>query len=55
LPKLKELIPSYGVSLIDDADFTRKIRAETARVLKVDDVNSAHKATPSPVRAAVGN
>ena len=39
----------------DDADCTRKIRTETARALKVDDVNSAHKATPSPVRAAVAN
>ena len=40
LPKLKEMIPSYGISLIDDADFTRKIRTETARVLQIDDVNS---------------
>ena len=40
LPKLKEIIPSYGISLIDDASFTRKIRAETAGVLKIEDVNS---------------
>ena len=40
LPKLKELIPSYGISLIDDASFTRTIRTETARVLKIEDVNS---------------
>jgi malate dehydrogenase (quinone) len=40
LPKLKEIIPSYGISLIDDAGFTRKIRTETARVLKIEDVNS---------------
>jgi malate dehydrogenase (quinone) len=32
LPKLKEIIPSYGESLIDDADLCRRIRAETARV-----------------------
>jgi malate dehydrogenase (quinone) len=41
LPKLKEMIPSYGISLIDDADFTRKIRTETARALKIEDVNAA--------------
>jgi malate dehydrogenase (quinone) len=41
LPKLKEMIPSYGISLIDDADLTRKIRAETARALKIENVNSA--------------
>ena len=38
LPKLKEIIPSYGVSLIEDADFCRRIRAETAAVLKVENV-----------------
>ncbi len=40
LPKLKEIIPSYGISLINDASFTRKIRTETAGVLKTEDVNS---------------
>jgi malate dehydrogenase (quinone) len=38
LPKLKEIVPSYGVSLIDDADLTRKIRAETAAALKLENV-----------------
>jgi len=47
LPKLKKMIPSYGISLIDDADFTRNIRSETARVLKIEDVNAAH----APVQA----
>jgi malate dehydrogenase (quinone) len=41
LPKLKEMIPSYGISLIDDADFTRDIRSKTARALKIEDVNAA--------------
>jgi malate dehydrogenase (quinone) len=40
LPKLKEMIPSYGISLIEDAAFTRKIRTETARALKIEDANS---------------
>jgi malate dehydrogenase (quinone) len=38
LPKLKEIIPSYGVSLIEDADLCHSLRAETARVLKVEDI-----------------
>jgi malate dehydrogenase (quinone) len=38
LPKLKEIIPSYGVSLIDDADLLRQVRAETAAVLKVENL-----------------
>jgi malate dehydrogenase (quinone) len=38
LPKLKEIIPSYGISLIDDADFLRRIRADTAAVLKVENI-----------------
>ena len=38
LPKLREMIPSYGVSLIDDANLTRRIRAETAAVLKLENV-----------------
>ena len=36
LPKLKEIIPSYGVSLIDDAVMTQNVRAETARTLKIE-------------------
>ena len=38
LPKLKEIIPSYGVSLIEDAAFCRRIRADTAAVLKVENI-----------------
>jgi malate dehydrogenase (quinone) len=33
LPKLKEMIPSYGVSLIEDAALCDRVRAETAAVL----------------------
>jgi malate dehydrogenase (quinone) len=51
LPKLQEMIPSYGISLIDDADLTRKIRAETARALKIEDVNSAPVQTEGGVAA----
>jgi malate dehydrogenase (quinone) len=38
LPKLKQIIPSYGISLIDDADFCRRIRATTAEALKIDNI-----------------
>jgi malate dehydrogenase (quinone) len=33
LPKLKEMIPSYGESLIENAELCRRVRAETAAVL----------------------
>jgi malate dehydrogenase (quinone) len=38
LPKLKEIIPSYGVSLIKDAALTRQVRADTATVLHLENV-----------------
>jgi malate dehydrogenase (quinone) len=38
LPKLKEIIPSYGQSLIENADLTRRVRAETAAVLKLENI-----------------
>jgi malate dehydrogenase (quinone) len=49
LPKLKEMIPSYGISLIDDADFLRRIRADTAAVLKVENIEPS--STPSMRKA----
>jgi malate dehydrogenase (quinone) len=33
LPKLKAMIPSYGESLIENAELSRRVRAETASVL----------------------
>jgi malate dehydrogenase (quinone) len=38
LPKLKAIIPSYGVSLIEDAALCRQVRAETASVLQTENV-----------------
>jgi malate dehydrogenase (quinone) len=38
LSKLGEIIPSYGVNLIEDAAFTRRVRAETAKVLEIENV-----------------
>ncbi len=38
LPKLKEMIPSYGESLIENAELCRRVRAETAAVLHLENV-----------------
>jgi malate dehydrogenase (quinone) len=38
LPKLAEIIPSYGVSLIEDAELCGKLRADTASVLKIENI-----------------
>lgn len=38
LPKLQQIIPSYGVSLIKDGDLCRQVRADTAAVLKLENV-----------------
>ena len=36
--KLKELIPSYGQSLIENAALCRQVRAETAAVLNINNI-----------------
>jgi malate dehydrogenase (quinone) len=51
LPKLKELIPSYGVSLIDDTELLGRVRAETAQVLKVENIDLAALARTAPPSA----
>ena len=38
LPKLKEIIPTYGIDLAQDADACRKARADTAAALKVENI-----------------
>jgi malate dehydrogenase (quinone) len=38
LPKLKQIIPTYGIDLTLDAAATRKTRAETAPILKVENI-----------------
>jgi len=35
--KLREMIPSFGKSLIEDGDLCLSIREETSKVLKLDD------------------
>ncbi len=48
LPKLKEIIPSYGVSLIEDAELCQRVRAETAQVLKIGNIDLPVVAAGSP-------
>jgi malate dehydrogenase (quinone) len=36
--KLKKMLPSYGKSLVENAALCRKVRAETAAVLKINDI-----------------
>jgi malate dehydrogenase (quinone) len=36
--RLKAIIPSHGVSLIDDAELCQRVRAETAEVLHLRNV-----------------
>ena len=43
LAKLKEMIPSYGQSLIENAALCQRVRAETADILKIN--NITHKET----------
>jgi malate dehydrogenase (quinone) len=38
LPKLKEIIPTYGIDLARDAGACRKTRADTAPILKVENI-----------------
>jgi malate dehydrogenase (quinone) len=48
LPKLKEIIPSYGVSLIEDAELLNQVRAETAQILKIENIGPPAVAAVSP-------
>jgi malate dehydrogenase (quinone) len=50
--RLKKIIPSYGESLIDNAALCKQVRAETAAVLHINDVNSCCEPitfTPAPM------
>jgi malate dehydrogenase (quinone) len=38
LPRLKEIIPTYGIDLKVDAQACRRTRAETAPLLKLENV-----------------
>jgi malate dehydrogenase (quinone) len=38
LPKLREIFPTYGIDLAQDANACRRTRAETAAILKVENI-----------------
>jgi len=42
--KLKEIIPSYGQSLIENPALCQRVRAETAAVLHINNVNEIGQA-----------
>jgi malate dehydrogenase (quinone) len=52
--KLKEMIPSYGQSLIDNPALVQRLRAETAAVLKINNINTKEKENDSRVPALHG-
>jgi malate dehydrogenase (quinone) len=41
--KLKEMIPSYGQSLIENPALCRRVRADTAAILHINDIKSNFK------------
>ena len=43
--KLKELIPSYGQSLAENAALCQRVRAETAAVLNINNVTEKESVT----------
>ena len=43
--KLKQIIPSYGISLVDDAVLCDRVRSETAEVLKINYTENETKTT----------
>ena len=51
LPKLKDMIPSYGESLIEDAGLCRRVRAETAAVLHLENIGGSASAKIGDDRA----
>ena len=41
LAKLKEMIPSYGRSLAENAALCQQVRAETATVLRINNIDES--------------
>jgi len=52
--KLKEMIPSYGQSLIDNPALTESVRTETAAILKINDINTRETENDSRLSAVHG-
>jgi malate dehydrogenase (quinone) len=54
LAKLKEMIPSYGQSLIDNAALCQQVRAETAGILKINNITNKEMENDSSLSAVHG-
>jgi len=52
--KLKEMIPSYGQSLIENPELVQRLRAETAAILKINNIETKEKENDSRVPALHG-
>jgi malate dehydrogenase (quinone) len=39
LPKLKEIIPSFGESLIENSELCQNLRSETAKILQIASIS----------------
>jgi malate dehydrogenase (quinone) len=52
--KLKEMIPSYGQSLIENPELVQRLRAETAAILKINNIETKEKKNDSRVPALHG-
>jgi malate dehydrogenase (quinone) len=53
--KLREMIPSYGQSLIENPALVQRLRAETAAILHINNINLKEKANDSRVSAVHGD
>jgi hypothetical protein len=49
--KLKEMIPSYGQSLIENTALCQKVRTETAAILNINNIATKEKTNASSVSA----
>jgi len=52
--KLKEMIPSYGQSLINNPALTESVRTETAAILKINDINAKETVNDSRLSVVHG-
>jgi malate dehydrogenase (quinone) len=53
--KLREMIPSYGQSLIENPALVQRLRAETAAILHLNNINTKEKQNDSRVSAVHGD
>ncbi|HSI66652.1 MAG TPA: malate:quinone oxidoreductase, partial [Planococcus sp. (in: firmicutes)] len=44
-PKIKEMVPSYGISLADNPEMFEEIHASTAKALALNETNITASAT----------